>query len=228
MLDNIFTTLVIPILVLAILAYLVFWLVTKPASMNAVLLSGTSAAVTFVPPSQNFFEKLLKRPLPVWTITSTPGNISATGTTSPIILEGLSPDTSYIFKVTGPARLLKRYAESNSIFTQWGGSRLPDPPVPVITKLTWSSFKITYPAVPAGSTQTSYSIMLIKDGDYFPTTATITNGLSVTFKNMGTAGTYSALVVATYTYFVYDPITMKNVDKTVSNSALTTGSVTLP
>jgi hypothetical protein len=63
-------------------------------TIGTATLSGTSASVTFTAPS---FSKL---PITSYTVTSSPGGITGTGSSSPITVSGLSYDTAYTFSVT--------------------------------------------------------------------------------------------------------------------------------
>lgn len=60
----------------------------------AVKLSSVSARVAFTPPASTGGASISS-----YTVTSTPGNIIATGSASPITINGLTPATAYTFKV---------------------------------------------------------------------------------------------------------------------------------
>ena len=57
-------------------------------------MSSTSASVSFTAPASNGGSVITG-----YTVTSTPGNITATGATSPIVVTGLTNGTSYTFTV---------------------------------------------------------------------------------------------------------------------------------
>lgn len=57
-------------------------------------MSSTSASVSFTAPASNGGSAITG-----YTVTSTPGNITATGTASPIVVTGLVNGTSYTFTV---------------------------------------------------------------------------------------------------------------------------------
>ena len=57
-------------------------------------MSSQSASVSFTAPASTGGS-----PITGYTVTSTPGNITATGTTSPIIVTGLTNGTAYTFTV---------------------------------------------------------------------------------------------------------------------------------
>ena len=65
-----------------------------PTSVSASATSATSASVTFTAPTNN------GAAITGYTVTSSPGNISATGTSSPINISGLNPNTAYTFEVS--------------------------------------------------------------------------------------------------------------------------------
>lgn len=83
-----------------------------PAAPVATVASATSVSVAFVPPTDDNGS-----PVTEYTVTSTPGNISAVGTSSPIVVTGLTTATPYTFKVK--ARNVYGYgaesAASNSV-----------------------------------------------------------------------------------------------------------------
>jgi len=65
-----------------------------PTIGTAIKISSTSAQVAYTAPANNGGASISS-----YTVTSTPGNIVATGSTSPITIPGLTPATSYTFKV---------------------------------------------------------------------------------------------------------------------------------
>ena len=85
-----------------------------PTIGTATVLSGASASVAFTPPSNTG-----GGPISVYTATSNPGGITATGTSSPITVTGLSGITSYTFTVTATNAIgtSAASAASNSITT---------------------------------------------------------------------------------------------------------------
>lgn len=64
-----------------------------PTIGTATALSPTSASVTFTPAATG------GKTISGYTVTSTPGNITGTGSSSPITVSGLTTGTSYTFKV---------------------------------------------------------------------------------------------------------------------------------
>jgi hypothetical protein len=69
-----------------------------PSSISAVDV-GTGRAYNDGAATVSFTPSLLGDPATSYTVTSTPGGYTATGTSSPIIVSGLQSNTSYIFKV---------------------------------------------------------------------------------------------------------------------------------
>jgi hypothetical protein len=85
-------------------------------------IGNVQASVSFIPPADNGGFAIT-----LYTVTSTPGGLTATGSTSPITFTGLSDNTAYSFVVTatnskgmGPAS-----SESNSITTSEGRENAP-------------------------------------------------------------------------------------------------------
>jgi phage baseplate assembly protein W len=65
-----------------------------PRSALAAQINSSSVSLSFIPPRNRGGIAITG-----YTVTSTPGNITATGTSSPIIVNGLSQNTSYTFTV---------------------------------------------------------------------------------------------------------------------------------
>jgi hypothetical protein len=84
---------------------------TAPTVGTATVASSTSASVTFTAPS---FSKL---PITSYTVTSSPGGLTGTGSSSPITVSGLTTGTAYTFTVTATsaAGTSSASAASNSI-----------------------------------------------------------------------------------------------------------------
>lgn len=85
-----------------------------PTIGTATLSGALGASVTFTPPTN-----VGGGPIQSYTVTSTPGGITATGTSSPIVVSGLSAVTSYTFAVTATNAIgtSAASAASNSITT---------------------------------------------------------------------------------------------------------------
>lgn len=127
-----------------------------PTIGTAIKVNSTSATVSFTAPASNGGASITS-----YTVTSTPGNITASGTTSPITITGLTPDTAYTFNVkaenfvgTGTAS-----ASSNSITTDATDVFVPGAPtVGVATKTgsTTATVAFTAPASNGGAAIIGY------------------------------------------------------------------------
>jgi hypothetical protein len=82
-----------------------------PTSVSASLLGSVAASVSFTAPTNVTISS--------YTVTSSPGNITASGSSSPITVSGLSPNTSYTFTVaaTGSNGIGLSSSATNSITT---------------------------------------------------------------------------------------------------------------
>ena len=87
-----------------------------PTIGTATLSGSTSASVTFTPPADNGGAAITS-----YTVTSSPGGITASGSSSPITVSGLSGGTSYTFtvKANNSAGSSASSSASNSITTQY-------------------------------------------------------------------------------------------------------------
>ncbi len=96
-----------------------------PTIGTATKLTSTSARVAFTPPANNGGASISG-----YTVTSTPGNIVASGTSSPITVLGLTPATSYTFKIVASNFVgdSPQSAASNSITTDAADVFVPDAP----------------------------------------------------------------------------------------------------
>jgi hypothetical protein len=84
-----------------------------PTTVAAVQLSSVSASVSFASPTNTGGS-----PITSYTVTSSPGGVSVTGSSSPIVVSGLATNTTYTFNVvanssTGPSAAS---VNSNSLF----------------------------------------------------------------------------------------------------------------
>ena len=115
----------------------------------------TTATLAFTAPSSNGGAAILG-----YIGTSTPGNIIATSTTSPITFTGLTPATHYTFKVaainsvgTGP-----QSAASNIVNTDTAPPGAPTVGVAAKTGATTATLTFTAPTVTNGQTITGYTV----------------------------------------------------------------------
>lgn len=115
----------------------------------------TTATLAFTAPGSNGGSAILG-----YIGTSTPGNIIATSTTSPITFTGLTPATNYTFKVaainsvgTGP-----QSAASNTVNTDTAPPGAPTVGVAAKTGATTATLTFTAPTVTNGQTITGYTV----------------------------------------------------------------------
>ena len=115
----------------------------------------TTATLAFTAPASNGGSAILG-----YIGTSTPGNIIATSTTSPITFTGLTPATHYTFKVaainsvgTGP-----QSAASNTVNTDTAPPGAPTVGVAAKTGATTATLTFTAPTVTNGQTITGYTV----------------------------------------------------------------------
>src|SRR5664280_1283650 len=140
------------------------------------------ATVTFTAPASNGGSAITG-----YTVTSTPGSITKTGTVSPIIVTGLTNGTAYTFTV------IATNATSNSLPSAASNSVTPStvPGAPTIGTTTagnaQATVTFTAPASNGGSAITGYTVTytpgnITKTGTTSPVTVTgLTNGIAYTF-----------------------------------------------
>src|SRR5664280_1737896 len=140
------------------------------------------ATVTFTAPASNGGSAITG-----YTVTSTPGSITKTGTVSPIIVTGLTNGTAYTFTV------IATNATSNSLPSAASNSVTPStvPGAPTIGTATagnaQATVTFTAPASNGGSAITGYTVTytpgnITKTGTTSPVTVTgLTNGIAYTF-----------------------------------------------
>jgi len=159
-----------------------------PTIGTATKLSSVSAQVAFTPPASNGGASISS-----YRIASTPGNIVATGSASPITITGLTPATAYTFKVTAINYVgdSAQSSASNSITTDATDVFVPGAPTVGAATKTGSStatLAFTAPASNGGATITGYIATstpgnVIASGTTSPITFTgLTPATSYTFK----------------------------------------------
>ena len=122
----------------------------------ATKLTSTSATVAFTPPANNGGASISG-----YTVTSTPGNIVASGTSSPITVLGLTPATAYTFKIIASNFVgdSLESAASNSITTDAADVFVPGAPIigtATKTGSTTATAAFTAPASNGGATIIGY------------------------------------------------------------------------
>jgi len=160
-----------------------------PTIGTAIKTGATTATVAFTEPSINNGAAVTG-----YTVTSTPGGITATGSSSPIPVTGLSPASSYTFTVTATNTAGTSVASqaSNQITSD---ATVPGAPtVGVAVKLTSTSARIPFtpPASTGGASISSYTVTstpgnIVGSGSTSPITVLgLTPATSYTFKVVAT------------------------------------------
>lgn len=126
---------------------------SAPTSVVATAGDAT-ASVAFVPGASN------GSPITNYTVTSSPGGITASGTSSPIVVSGLTNGTAYTFTVVATSAL------GNSVASSASAAVTPVPPVPgVITKFAVkpgnASVLVSWEAPSSGGPVASYVLQRI-------------------------------------------------------------------
>ena len=146
-----------------------------------------TATITFTPDSNNGGDTVS-----LFTVTSSPGNISATGAASPITVVGLTNGTAYTFIVTATNKA------GTSVASVPSASTTPLPPIPVVTGVAISnvistltkSFTISWDVNPECTYQ-------VYDSSNNILTGITTSGQTI---NQTTSG---SVLLSTNTYTVY-------------------------
>ena len=119
---------------------------------NPIAYGGTpSDSVRFTPANTG-------TPAATYTVTSTPGNIIATGTSSPITVPGLTAGTSYTFTVTASNSYGSATSSASAAIS--AGTVPPTPTTVVPTQVSGTSASVNFvtPVNTGGSTITSYTV----------------------------------------------------------------------
>ena len=185
-----------------------------PTSISAVA-GNTQATVSFTPPTNNGGSAIIG-----YTVTSNPGNITKTGTSSPLIVTGLTNGTSYTFTVVATNAIGNSVPSTAS--TAVTPATVPNVPTSVsaVAGNTQATVSFTAPTNNGGSAITGYTVIsnpgnISQIGTASPlTVAGLTNGTSYTFtvvatNAIGISATSAASSVVT-------PATVPNVPTSVS------------
>jgi len=162
---------------------------SAPTIGTATKTGSTTATVAFTPPTQNNGAAVTG-----YTVTSTPGGNTATGSSSPINITGLTPSTAYTFTVTATnsAGTSVASAPSNQITSD---ATVPDAPtVGTAVKLTSTTARIAFtpPASTGGASISSYTVTstpgnIVASGSASPITVLgLTPATAYTFKVVAT------------------------------------------
>ena len=172
---------------------------TVPGAPNVAIAAAgnTQAAVAFTPPASNGGS-----PIASYTVASSPGGISASGATSPILVGGLTNGTAYTFTVSatnGVGRVLLRRLRTASRQRPFRVPRRSASPSRAISQ---ARVTFTPPASNGGSPITSYTATsspggITASGAASPiTVAGLTNGTAYTFTVTATSAIGTGLASA--------------------------------
>jgi uncharacterized protein (TIGR02145 family) len=166
--------------------------VPDPPTAVVATAGNASASVAFVAPTNNGGSAITG-----YTVTSSPGGITATGATSPINLTGLTNGTAYTFTIVATNAIGNSVASAASTaVTPVAPNTVPDPPTAVVATAGNASASVAFvaPTNIGGSAITGYTVTSSPGG----ITATgATSPINVTGLTNGTSYTFS--VVATNT-----------------------------
>ena len=165
---------------------------TVPAAPTAVVATAgnASAGVAFVAPTNNGGSTITG-----YTVTSNPGNITATGTTSPINVTGLTNGTAYTFTVVATNAVGNSVASAASTaVTPVAPNTVPGAPTAVVATAGNASASVAFvaPTNNGGSTITGYTVTsnpgnITATGTTSPINVTgLTNGTAYTFTVVAT------------------------------------------
>lgn len=177
-----------------------------PDSPTSVTATGgnAQATVSFTAPDDN------GSAIVSYTVTSSPGNITATGSSSPITITGLTNGITYTFTVVatnGVGNSTPSSASNSVVYVT-----VPGPPTYVVASIgnTQSNVYFIPPVNNGGSTITSYTVTSSPDGitatgSSSPITVTgLTNGTSYTFTVIATNSEGDSVPSSPSSTFVID------------------------
>jgi uncharacterized protein (TIGR02145 family) len=165
---------------------------TVPGPPTSVTASAgnASASVAFVAPTNNGGSAITG-----YTVTSSPGGITATGATSPINVTGLTNGTAYTFRVVATNAIGNSVASAASTaITPVAPNTVPGPPTAVVATAGNASASVAFaaPTNNGGSAITGYTVTsspggITATGTTSPlNVAGLTNGTAYTFRVVAT------------------------------------------
>jgi uncharacterized protein (TIGR02145 family) len=188
---------------------------TVPGPPTSVTASAgnASASVAFVAPTNNGGSAITG-----YTVTSSPGGITATGATSPINVTGLTNGTAYTFRVVATNAIGNSVASAASTaITPVAPNTVPGPPTSVVAIAGNASASVAFvaPTNNGGSAITGYTVTS-SPGGFTATSAT--SPINVTGLTNGTA----------YTFTVVATNAIGNSSPSTASSAVTPSAPTVP
>jgi hypothetical protein len=153
------------------------------AANAAVAYGGTPAAII------NFVPATSGNPAATYTVTSTPGSITATGTSSPITVPGLTGGTSYTFTVTATNTYGSATSTASGALTAGTISQPPTIGTATITTNV-ASVAFTAPSNTGASPVTSYTVYSTPGNIVVSGTA---SPISVPSLSLGTSYTFAVV-----------------------------------
>lgn len=162
---------------------------SAPTVGTATKISSTTASLAFTPPTQNNGAAVTG-----YTVTSTPGGITATGSASPITITGLTPVTAYTFAVTATNSAGTSIASSSSNQITSDATVPGAPTIGAAVKLSSVSAQVAFtaPASTGGASISSYRVTstpgnIVATGSASPITINgLTPATAYTFKVVAT------------------------------------------
>lgn len=128
---------------------------SAPTVGTATKTSSTTATLTFTPPTQNNGAAVTN-----YTVTSNPGGITASGSSSPITITGLTPATAYTFTITATNSAGESVASAPSNQITSDATVPGAPTVGTAVKLTSTTARVPFtpPSSTGGASISTYTV----------------------------------------------------------------------